>query len=85
MNDQRSQESILCDWHCDAQPSFNFEGESKGRFCSAHQLPGMINVINKRCEAAGCDKWPSFNFEGESTGRFCATHEDGKCGHEEAV
>jgi hypothetical protein len=57
---------------CNKHPSFNFKGLIGGRFCSAHKLPGMQDVISKRCE--DCAKQAAFNFEGQSRGRFCSSH-----------
>ena len=59
---------------CSARPSFNAEGEARGRFCGTHKLDGMVNVVGKRCEHTGCSAQPSFNVEGEARGRFCGVH-----------
>ncbi|KIY98177.1 hypothetical protein MNEG_9786 [Monoraphidium neglectum] len=59
---------------CSKQPTFNFEGASKGLFCKPHAAPGMVNVVSRRCREPGCSKQPHFNFEGESTGIFCKAH-----------
>eukprot|EP00962_Isochrysis_galbana_P012453 scaffold3535_cov107-Isochrysis_galbana.AAC.2 len=48
--------------------------ETRGRFCSEHQLPGMEDVIHKTCEASGCKRCPSFNAPCETPGRFCSEH-----------
>jgi EsV-1-7 cysteine-rich motif len=37
------------------------------------QLPGMIDVKNKRCEDPGCGKTPNFGEPGKRA-RFCSTH-----------
>ena len=59
---------------CTKQSSFNYEWESKARFCSAHKLLDMVDVKHKSCEIAGCSKQPYFNYESIRKGRFCATH-----------
>ena len=59
---------------CRKLPSFNVEGERKGKFCADHKLPNMINVINKTCFHDGCRKQPNFNTEGERKGKFCTDH-----------
>ena len=73
----------LCKQHCISKKvclkckkgaTFNFIGESKGRFCSSHKLPEMVNVVSKVCEHQGCNIQPTFNFIGESKGRFCSSH-----------
>lgn len=57
---------------CEKIPTFNFEGESKARFCKLHKLYGMINVSIRLCEEEGCDKTPSFSgLGGDSKARFC--------------
>lgn len=46
---------------CASQPSFNVEGEAKGRFCKVHKRAGMVDV-SKRCEEEGCASFkPNFN------------------------
>ena len=38
-------------------PIYAFRGEGKrGRFCSKHKHPGMINVVSKKCAQAGCSR-----------------------------
>jgi hypothetical protein len=59
---------------CKTQPTFNTEGETKGRFCKEHAPLGMVNVKDKTCEHVGCKTLPTFNTEGETKGRFCKTH-----------
>ena len=60
--------------NCKIQPKFNNEGETKGLYCSAHKLDGMINVINKTCNYKGCKIRPTFNNEGETKGLYCSAH-----------
>ena len=58
-------------------PTFNFEGEKKGKFCSKHKEKGMVDVKNRRCERVGCKSLnPVFNFEGEKKGKFCSKHKE---------
>eukprot|EP00392_Amoebophrya_sp_AT5.2_P015815 g16033.t1 len=59
---------------CKAVPSFNFEGERKGRFCSTHKLEKMVNVRDRRCLHDDCKTAPFFNYEGERIGKYCVTH-----------
>ena len=59
---------------CGSRPVFNFEGETRGRFCKEHKQAGMVNVLSKRCEEEGCGSRPVFNVEGETRGRFCKVH-----------
>ena len=61
---------------CTKRPQFNVEGQSSGKFCGAHKEPGMMNVMNKRCEHLGCTKQPKFNMEGNSSGKFCGAHKE---------
>lgn len=64
-----------CDFAgCTKQCSFNYEWESKPRFCSTHKLVDMIDVKHKTCEVDGCGKQPYFNYAEIKKGRFCATH-----------
>ena len=63
---------------CPKGPSFNYPGETSGRYCSKHKEDGMVDVVNKRCEHPGCPKGPSFNYPGETSRRYCSKHkEDG--------
>ncbi len=43
--------------------------------CAARELPGMINILSKRCAKPGRLTVPSFNFCGEARGVRCANHE----------
>lgn len=75
---------------CRKRPTYNSEGETRGRFCGEHKEPQMALVTNRRCEYAGCRKQPIFNNEGETRGRFCGDHKEHqmlnvnakKCEHE---
>jgi hypothetical protein len=59
---------------CDVRPSFNFAGETKGKFCIAHKKENMINVADKTCEHPSCRKIPAFNEPGKTGGRYCFDH-----------
>jgi hypothetical protein len=39
---------------CKLGPSFNFEGESKGKFCSSHKAEGMVDVKHDKCLSNAC-------------------------------
>ena len=34
---------------CNIGKIYNYEGETKGLYCSKHKLEGMIDVKNKKC------------------------------------
>lgn len=58
---------------CNKQPTFNHFGEKSAKYCKAHMLPNMVDVISKKCEAPGCSLIPHFNYPGHIK-RFCSTH-----------
>ncbi len=60
--------------NCQTQSSYNYDGQSKGLFCMAHKLDGMINVKNKKCIHSNCNKYPNFNIDGQSKGLYCYDH-----------
>jgi len=76
--------------NCRVQPVYNYEGETKGLYCSTHKKDGMVDVKSPRCIHEGCKIRPSCNIEGETKGLYCSIHkEDGmvdikhkKCIHE---
>jgi hypothetical protein len=69
--------SRLCqESNCKTLSTYNYEGETKARFCSSHKEIGMIDVISKKCEHDGCQKHPKFNYIGESRPRFCSSHKE---------
>lgn len=39
-------------------------GTKNGQFCAQHALPGMVDVVSKRCEFPGCGTKRSFGLEG---------------------
>ena len=55
--------------NCLKFPSFNFDSETKGIYCSLHKKKYMFNVKNKRkCVEENCLKQPCFNFDSENKG-----------------
>lgn len=62
--------------HCGTRASFNFQGETKGRFCAKHKEPQMVDVKNKHCEADSCNTTPLYNIIGEKKARFCGKHKE---------
>lgn len=58
---------------CTTIAGCNYEGKTLGRFCSAHKLEGMVNVVTRKCTQPGCKKTASFGIT--STLR-CKTHAD---------
>lgn len=63
-----------CETGCGKSAYFNIVGTKKGRFCSGHKEPGMINVIDKLCEDVECTgQRATFGFPNEKI-RFCNTH-----------
>ena len=60
---------------CNTQANYNFPCEKRGRYCSKHQLDGMVYVTSKKCEEDGCTKRPNYNFPGEKGGRYCSKHQ----------
>ena len=59
---------------CSKRPVFNLHGQTKGKFCVDHKLPGMIDVKNKVCDHDGCTKRPVFNLHGQTKGKLCSAH-----------
>lgn len=58
----------ICQYQdCNKQAFYNLP-TLKARWCKAHKMLDMINVVNKKC---GCGKQPSFNFPGEIIGISC--------------
>ncbi len=44
-------------------------------FCKFHQMPGMVDVVSRRCEwKGGCTKRPLYGYPGERAS-VCASHE----------
>lgn len=59
--------------NCDTRCSFGFPNEKPKR-CSIHILPGMIDVVHKKCINVNCDIIPAFNYKYEKAGIYCAEH-----------
>jgi len=59
---------------CGKRASFNYEGNKTGSHCKKCKLPGMIDVINKKCLDEQCNKVPNFNFPNEKKGLYCSEH-----------
>jgi len=55
-------------------PVFNFEGETKGRFCESHKQKDMINVRSTICEFEDCNTQANYNYENNTIVRFCSKH-----------
>jgi ferredoxin-like protein FixX len=53
-------------------PAFNYTGNKKGLYCSAHKEKDMINVKDRTC--LECGTRPNFNYEGQSQGIYCTIH-----------
>ena len=58
---------------CNKQPNYNYEGKTKGLYCSEHKLDGMVNVKHKRCSETGCNIRPNYGLPGHQATR-CKTH-----------
>jgi hypothetical protein len=56
------------------EPYFNYDGESKPKYCSLHKLGGMIDIRNKRCIHENCKTQPNYNYEGQTNAVYCSTH-----------
>lgn len=59
---------------CGKTALFNWDGETKGVFCSSCCPPGMVNVVHPRCVHIGCRVYPFFNIPGEKKGLYCSEH-----------
>jgi hypothetical protein len=67
----------LCRYeNCRKRPSFNFEGQTKGVYCSEHKETNMVDLKRKSCKHNGCRKSPSFNFEGQTKLLYCSEHKE---------
>jgi EsV-1-7 cysteine-rich motif len=61
---------------CNTRAVFNFEGETRGKYCSNHVLDGMIDIGHKRCLQEGCHKRPSYNYQDRKQGMYCNEHKE---------
>ena len=59
---------------CNTRPTFNVSGETKGLYCLAHKLQGMVDVVSKFCIHEGCNTRPTFNVSGDTKGLYCLAH-----------
>ena len=73
---KRKKANLCSEDGCPVRASFNYKGNSTGKFCVKHKKPGMVNVISKLCEHEGCEKQPRFNYKGNFTGKFCVKHKE---------
>lgn len=46
-------------------------GAKNGQFCAQHALPGMVDVVSKRCEFPGCGTKRSFGHGGHRKNVSC--------------
>ena len=59
---------------CKTCPTFNYEGEKRGIYCSLHKKENMIRLNKPLCKEDGCNITPIFNYDGENKGAYCYTH-----------
>ena len=62
---------------CKTSARFNHIGEQKGKFCSRHKEPGMVDIVHPHCKIEGCTTLASLNMPGDSRGEFCSQHKLG--------
>jgi hypothetical protein len=60
--------------NCEITPSFNFKGEKVPRFCSAHKLDNMVDVISKKCIFKDCKTTCNYNYVHEKSPLYCSVH-----------
>lgn len=66
---------VLCKEHgCKIRPNYNYNGETKGIYCTSHKKPGMCNVKSPTCKEQACNVIPNFNYEGQNKGIYCISH-----------
>jgi hypothetical protein len=53
---------------------YNYEGETKGIYCTNHKLENMVVVTNTKCAYDNCKKSRLYNYEGETKGIYCTNH-----------
>lgn len=53
----------LCE-SCPKQAVFNLPGVKKGRFCSTHKDPEMINIYKRVCKHEGCENTAGYRVPG---------------------
>ena len=59
--------------NCGTMGYFGFAHIGKKQRCSAHKLPGMVDLKNKKCTDLGCSKQSTYGFENGPIEK-CATH-----------
>ena len=59
---------------CDEYAWYNFEGETKGKYCKEHMDKGMINMVCNVCNEIGCNNIASFNYSHEIKRIYCSIH-----------
>ena len=57
---------------CKTSARFNHLGEQKGKFCSRHKEPGMVDIVHPHCKIEGGNTLASFYMQGESRGEYCS-------------
>jgi hypothetical protein len=59
---------------CNEYAWYNFEGETKGKYCKEHIEKGMINIIGNLCIEKGCYTISSYNYPNEIKRLYCSIH-----------
>mmetsp|Transcript_16181 Transcript_16181/g.20353 ORF Transcript_16181/g.20353 Transcript_16181/m.20353 type:complete len:166 (+) Transcript_16181:149-646(+) len=59
---------------CIKEPSFNFFGETKMRFCYDHKVEGMANVRHRLCDQFECQRRATHRFRTDTRNRYCSEH-----------
>lgn len=66
---------IMCSIeNCTKIPLFNYENESKAKYCFNHKLENMMNVKTNKCIQDKCKKKAVYNISNFKKGLYCATH-----------
>jgi hypothetical protein len=65
---------------CKKRALYNYENESKPKYCGLHKRLNMCDLKNTKVCAydgeGGCKKRPNFNIPGEKNGKYCVTHRE---------
>ncbi|CAN0081811.1 unnamed protein product, partial [Discosporangium mesarthrocarpum] len=59
---------------CIRRPHFGYPGDLEATFCGHHRVKEMVNVLQKKCRAAGCNKRSSYGFVGAKP-THCSDHQ----------